>query len=332
MSFSRTVRSLLAAGLATGLAAGLAVLAGAAGARPEGQEEGREEGIELAPAPELEPLLRPGAKLDSTRHSHRRPVEVPGSSRGLTRVPLTAEDLALARLDLGDLRLIDGEGRQWPFWLEPGDGFVTVELAVEGPELVDRSSHFRLVPAPGPLRPSWLELTIDAPFFDRPFRLEGEGEGGKGQLLREGRLSRRPGTPTEGPPRLALAPTGPLSSLTLIVADRDDAPLPLRKAEILVSAQDLFLLAPPGNYFLLLGDPELAPPHYEVAGWKDRILAVPAVTAGLGELTANPDRAWWRRWLGTGTPRPVILWPLLALAVIALVALTLRRVGQGSAP
>src|SRR5262249_59033577 len=62
-------------------------------------------------APALGFAMRPGAALDPRTYSHRRPITARPSADGLTRVRLTAADVAPARAGLGRLRVVHARCR-----------------------------------------------------------------------------------------------------------------------------------------------------------------------------------------------------------------------------
>src|SRR5439155_300908 len=77
--------------------------------------------------------------------------------------------------------------------------------------------------------------------------------------LAEGRLVQRIGKPR--PVSLAFPPAR-VVALELVVQDGDDAPLEFRAARARLVLPELFLAAPAGDYFLLVGDPKASAPSY----------------------------------------------------------------------
>ncbi len=270
------------------------------------------------PQPALAFAMRPGAAAETARFRWRRPVAAAPSAEGLNRLRLAPEDLARARADLADLRLVDPEGRQRAYLLEPSSSSARLPLAVESCRAEAGHTCYRLTPPAAPLSASALALDPDAPFFDRPFVLEGL-LGDERVRLAAGRLVRGAGDPR--PVELAL-PADRRDAWLLTVDDGDDAPLELRSAAARVPLPALYFAAPAGGYELLLGDPDAEPARYELERVRGVVLAVAAGDAEAGEIEDNPGFSRASRLAGRsyGT----LLWVAVALAVAVLIALTLR--------
>jgi len=277
------------------------------------------------PAPVLSFAIHAGSVVDDALYSHRRLLEVVPSAEGLARLRLTPVDLAVARADLADLRIVDTEGRQWAYLRQDASYAVPVPLAVIGPDTGDRASRYRLEVPVSVLSVDRLDLEADAPFFDRTFTLMGRLEGGAEQVLARGRLVRRVGDPRPSTIRLG---GERVTRLDLEVRDGDDAPLIFRRALAMSAAPDVFLPAEAGRYDLLLGFPDAEPPVYELERIRPTILAVPASEVVAGDLEPNPDFDQARRVYGRETLGKIALWGVLVLAVVVLMVLTLRAARQ----
>jgi hypothetical protein len=114
----------------------------------------------------------------------------------------------------------------------------------------------------------------------------------------------------------------------LIVNDGDDAPLDLRSVNARIPVPTLYLAAPSGAYDLLMGYPEANQPHYELENIRSTVLAVPAGTVSSGPLEANPLYSAGRRLSEAANLQKILLWAVLALAVIILFVMTLRMARQ----
>ncbi len=280
------------------------------------------------PTPALAFAQHPGADLDVRLFRHRRPLTAHPSAEGLVRLPLTAEDLARARPDLADLRIVDAEGHQWAYLLDRDAAEDRRPLAVTGPESRDGTSRYRLAPDVRPATLVRVVLSTDAPYFDRAFTLTGttpeDGPGGRGERevqLARGRLVRRAGDPR--PVLFAFPPTR-LDRLELTVDDGDDAPLAFTGAEALLPVAEVYFAAPAGDYALLVGNPEADAPRYELARVRDVALAVAAGDATTAPLAENPDFSRGARLATAPGAQQVLLWVALGLAVLVLGGLTLR--------
>jgi hypothetical protein len=258
--------------------------------------------------PALIYALRPGAPLDVRAWAQRRRIGVPASPDGLTRLRLAPPDLAIARADLADVRVVDAQGQQWPYLLQRDAAFVWQELGVAPAVRNDRTSTVSLRLPVAPIIIDQLVLEGDASFVDRPFRLRGRSADGADVELAAGRLTLRGERPQ--PLTIGVAPQR-LTELTLQVDDGDEAPLSWRAARVRSRTADLFLVAPPGVYSLLLGAADAEAPRYDIDRAREVVLAV------RGGIAAAGFGAWGSR---------LVLWAVLLAAVLILGVVTLRTV------
>ena len=276
-------------------------------------------------APALAFAMRPGTAIDPRTFTHSVVLVADPSSDGLTRVQLTPEDAATAREDLGDVRVIDADRRQWPYLLQADAGRAWDDLAIGEPEQRRGVSTYRIAVPASPTALDQLVLESDASFFDRAFRLSGETAEDAPVTLAEGRLVLR----AERPQAVTIEfPTARVNRLKLTVEDGDEAPLDFRAVRARVIEPELLLVAPAGQYTLLLGDPNVAAPRYELERVRDAILSVSSGSASRGTLSTNPDYSVRAR-LAQGERvedalPTVILWIVLILAVAFLAVVTLR--------
>jgi len=286
-------------------------------------------------APLLAFAMHPGAVLDARLWTDRRAIRVSPSTEGLSRLRLDSEDVARARPDLADLRVVDGERRQWPYLLASAGTPDWRAMRVEGPfhrEVGQPSgpgrraaSAYRLILPARAVLLDEVALETDVAFFDRPFVLVTRDDDGRERTLASGRLTRHPERPH--PLTIDLAPAR-VASLELVITDGDDAPLPLTTARARLLLPELYVAAPPGDYALLVGNPETDAPLYDLQRMRDVVLAV-ASTPVVAEASApNPDYSPRARFAqGGGAARllpQVTLWAVLIGAVGALAVLTLR--------
>lgn len=273
--------------------------------------------------PLLEPVMRAGGAVDVDAWRWHRPIEVPSSPEGLVRVRLTAEDLAHASASRADLRVVDRDGRQWPFLVGPAVARDDVALGVERPRSVDGESRFRLVLPAAPLTVDRLVVEPARPVLDRPYRVVTTDDAGEERVLAQGRLVqdlRRP-----RPVAITFAATR-VDDLELRFADGDDAPVELARVATSLPAPDLLLAAPAGSYVLLAGNDDADAPRYELARARDVVRELKSVPASGPPGAQNP------RWTGTpggaGARRErlarIFVWGAIVLAVVVLGALTLR--------
>ncbi len=228
---------------------------------------------------------------------------------------------------LSDLRIVDDKSRQWPYLVEPGAVARLVPLEVQGPQRDKTESRYRLLPPVSRLGMQRLLLQIEAPYFDRAFRLLGHTIEAKELTLTTGRLARPIGDPR---PVAIDLPARHVTELELVVEDGDDAALEIQSAQARVLLPDLFLTAPEGRYALLLGSPDQRAPRYELERVRDVVLAVNSEPIGSGSLEPNPEFSLTARLRGRGLQTRVLLWTVLIAAVLVLGGLTLRMTGRSA--
>jgi hypothetical protein len=256
-------------------------------------------------------------------------VEISPSPEGLSRISLAPEDAALLRADLADLRVVDEGARQWPYLLGARARSAGVPLALTASRPERRRSSYRLALPAAPLRVVSVSLRSQAPYFDRHFELYAEDEHGRQRMLAEGRLVKQALRPR--PVEIALAGE-PVYALELLVDDGDDASLAFAEATADVLLPELFLVAPEGSYQLLLGNPDVPAPRYELERVRDVVLAASSNAADPGVLEPNPVYSLRARLGGedgaSGLLRTSLVWGVLLVAVAVLAALTLRVMRQ----
>ncbi len=275
------------------------------------------------PTPALSFAMHAGRQLDAASFTHRRQLTAPTSADGLVRHQLAIDTIARARPDLGDIRIVDAESRQWPYLIERGTHFKTLKLQIEEHELEESKSIYTLTLPASPMVVD--EIVIDPPasFFERTFELEGSDPEDPGSWLRlaDGPLRRR-----QGDRRKVHIPAAGrrVASLRLTIEDNDNAPLDLGTVELRYAATELFFAAPAGDYTLLVGDPQAEAPHYELEAVRAVVLAVGAIEATAGPLGENPAYSTLARLSTTRGLQQAALWSVLALAVLILGWFTFR--------
>jgi len=277
------------------------------------------------PAPALAFAMRPGGPVDARLYTHRRLLRFEASPEGLVRFRLRPEDVAHARADLADLRVVDTQGRQWPYLMDIDGAREWLDVQTTTPTTERGASTYRLRVPVSPLRLDALWLDIDAPFFDRPYRLTAKLKDKDNWAISQGRLVQDVRRPE--PVTVRFAPTR-VAELGLQVEDGDDAPLRVRGARLRVLLPEVFVTAPVGEYQVLLGRPSARAPRYEIARVRDMVLAVASAPVVTGDLEPNPKYSLTAS-VTTGSNRrktlqQVLLWASLAVAVAVLAFLTFR--------
>jgi len=282
-------------------------------------------------APALAWAMRAGAPVDLYRYRYARAVFLDPSEEGLSRIRLSAADLAVLTESLSDLRIADLEGRQWPFVAEADAGIEEVRLVAEAESARGGSAYaVRFEAGPTPIR--HLVVRSAAPFVDRDYVLYGGVGDGPERVLAQGRLSRRPDVHDSRDPHGGLRiATGDarVDHLRLVVLDGADAPLESVGLVAEVPVADVYVAAPAGDYQLLLGADGVAAPRYEIQRARDLILSVSPADAHPRLLLTNPA------FVPPRTPLHVqdwILWAVLLLSVLVLSLLTIRALRTEPVP
>lgn len=237
------------------------------------------------PTSRVPDALLSGALARVSSHALGRAVHSP--SPGLpTRWVLPDELVAASRRDLGDLRLVDAEGNQVPYLLDPGEtrrleGEVTQTTSV-GETVLD-------VRFPVPVQIDSLVLSTDSRAFQRPVRVGGAGQTTWHVL------------PEDGAARLHRSVRARTDHLQIVIDDGDDRALEAISVELLGRAPALIAVAPLGDATLFYGDPSTSRPDYDLLLFGDLLAASVVVDGELGPPSARaaPPREIEDRWLAT---------------------------------
>ncbi len=273
------------------------------------------------PTPALAFAMQPGAAVDTRSFSHRRSLRVTPTENGLSRLRLSPEDIAAARPDLADLRVVGADELQWPFLLAAEAAREWREATIGEPHAERGESRYAVALPSKALGVEALELETDTPFFDRAFRVVARNREGDERTLASGRIVQEPKRPQ--PARIALRGEH-VGALELRIDDGDDAPLRFTRASLRIVLPELFVTAPPGQYWLLLGDEDAMAPRYELERVRELVLAVPSGGCQAGALEPNPTFSATRELASGVRGRTLLVWCVLAGAVAALALLTLR--------
>lgn len=271
--------------------------------------------------PALRFAMRAGRPAEVARFTHVAPVTVSEAAEGLTELRLSPAALAFARFDLADVRVVDAEGRQWPYLVAQNDEPERVTARAAAPEIEDRRSTYVITPPVSRARLDRVLLHTGAAYLARTYVLRGIDDDGRRVELTRGMLSRQP--EDEIRPIEIVFPTTRVSRLELEVEDGSDAPLAFERVELGITSPSVYLAAPAGEYRLLVGDAEASAPAYEIERARALVLAVRAGRAELGELAANPAHVA-PPWYEAAELSTWIVWALLLVAVLVLGFVTLR--------
>jgi len=291
-----------------------------------------------APLAPMAFLASRGALADTSRWTVSRHLKITGGDDVYT-LTLAPRDLAYLRPDLGDIRLVDGERRQVPYVLEPRAAAARVPVTVSPAtprQGATRTSAWQLTVAAdrpdvanGSALPlAALDLFFTDGFYTRPaVLLTPDRRSPHGQRVLEEttlRASRRVAGGTPEPQTFALDDLRS-ATLGLEVGDGDNAPLTLTRAEAVVWVPRLTFKAAAGDYRLLFGNPDAAPPTYDLADLRQDVLAysaIPIDATALQPPTPNADYTRGARDVLSGLERGPLLWTALGFSIIALLWLT----------
>jgi hypothetical protein len=268
-------------------------------------------------APALAWAMRPGVEAERYRFRYARAVFLDPSEEGLSRIRLSAADLGVLLPSGADLRIVDVEGRQWPYLAEADAAVDPVAMLPEVTEVSGGSVHRATLPS-GPVPIRALSVRTSAAFVDRDYVLHASVEDGEEQVVARGRLRRRPDADEEMRIEVGDARA---DRLRLVVRDGADAPLTSVELIAEISVPDIYVAAPAGDYAILLGANDVAPPRYEIQRARSLILSVTPNEAFPRALGPN------RMFVPPRKPLHLedwALWGVLLLSVLLLSLLTLR--------
>lgn len=271
------------------------------------------------PAPALSFLHRPGVAVTAADYRLAAPLTVATAPEGASHFLLSPAALSALAEDRSDLRIVDAEARQWPY-LVTDRPTTTMPLTVSAPSRDGDETRYVLGLPVERANLDELRLVADAELVSRAVRVVGIDARGDEVTLGQGMLQHVPGQ-TE-PMTVALSSTR-VEGLTLIVSDGDESPLAFSSVEAALQTSEIFLVAPPGEYRVLLGDDDATPASYDIERARELLVAIPLADAVLGPLAANP--AFHEPGLiESAGMQTVGLWVVLVLAVLVLGVLTWR--------
>lgn len=285
-------------------------------------------GSAASPPPDLRAVMRPAAVLDPAAFTHRIALSVRASPDGVSRLRLTPEVLALARPDLGDVRIVDPASRQWPYILKTGAVQQLIDITLAPRRFARGTSRYEVLLPAWPAQIDELLIRVDREYLDRAYHLVGKpaNDSGAERILASGRITRRVG---EAAQAAIPAPSVRVSELALVIEDGDDAPLPLTRARAAFTVPDVLLVAPSGEYALLVGDPNATAPRYDLARAREAILGATAGVIETGPLGPSPSyRVAVPEGNEGGGAEQIALWGSLGLAVVVLAGLALKMARQ----
>jgi hypothetical protein len=270
-----------------------------------------------------------GAAIDPGTFRYARAI--PLGDDGLSTLAIDAA--ALAHSTLSDVRVATADRHQVPFLVERLDE--PLSIALPAPQRITSArdpasrSRYRIrLPYAG-LPASRLVIHTGARVFDRRIAIEmlpstEEDARARGQPVILASTTWRNADPEVAAPALTVElPRLPVTELSLLIDEGDNAPLPLRDAALLLPSYRLrFFREARTALTLLYGRSDLAAPRYDLALLAPRLLGAPAQ-----DVVPGPERSTDV----TGVTPTVVFWSALAIAVIALLVLIARLLRPGAA-
>lgn len=288
---------------------------------------------DYVPTSPLSEFRKAGAALELTQFPQQAWVRgVSGTE--VSSVTFTAMHAQTMSPDFRDLRLVDGQGLQWPYVLHETTATLPVALtsataAVSGHSAWTfstggRVQSFTLIPPAG------------VPYFSRNATLTFAGEGLRPVQVWSGWLTSNPserGVRTE----LVLTLDGKsrgVGTYTLDLDDGGDAPLSDLSFEAVVKVPQLTALLAAGDYRAVWGVPTLRTPRYDVERVAEVLQELRTTPHEAERTEANPAFIAPTLLERTGGATRWVFWAVLALAVLVLGGLTVRvaRADPGTSP
>jgi len=257
------------------------------------------------------PLPITGAPID--RRPFRRARSVGAIPRGLVSLVLDSDVLAHS-VDLNDVRLIDGSGKQVPYLLEKRDAPLLITLRIPHRSVSGTASLYRFeLPYDRFPAGTRLMLTTNGRVFDRDVQLQrppDQSRGRDAELLEQ--TTWRSADPESNPPPLTF--TSPLAgtAVELRVDERDNAPLLITSAQLLLPSYALRFFSSGTPLTLLYDDPSATPPRYDLA-----LLAPRLLSESSREVSLPPVRGTTKT---SARTERAIFWSVIATATVILLA------------
>ncbi|HJN75799.1 MAG TPA: hypothetical protein QGF58_17855 [Myxococcota bacterium] len=241
------------------------------------------------------------------RH-HPLTRELRGDDPGLpTRWVLPQEVLISARQDLSDLRIVDQEGHQIPYLLDPGSPR-PVGTALTRYEEPGRTRLVVELEEAAYL--DHIELTTDSRAFSR------------GVVIVGGRSAGWTVLPKDGTARLSMGVQQRTEELEIYIDNGDDLPLDEIRVRAWGKGPSVVAVAPAGGATLYYGNPDVGRPDYDLRLYGDLLVDGVVREGSLGPPLGHSVSDASDRWVA------LIAIGGLAIALVLLCAQLLRREGE----
>jgi hypothetical protein len=256
-----------------------------------------------------------GAAVD--RGAFRVARAIPAATPGLTVLLLDADVQARSR-GLADVRIVTSNDAQVPYLVEMRDEPLVVPLTLQRVDGERGTSVYRLaLPYTTLPQATRLVLETNARVFEREVTLRSAANERRGRLSSGlAHATWRAADPELLPPALTFdVPVRGIEALELVVAEGDNAPLPLAGAKLLLPSAALRFHHPGTRLFLLYGNTEAQEPRYDLSLLGPHLFGQPA-----RELTLQPLKSP-RTSDGPTLERKLFWGAIIAVAVVLLLLL-----------
>ena len=278
---------------------------------------------EYVPTSPLAEFRKAGAALEISQFPQQAWVRgVSGTE--VSSVTFTATHAQTMSPDFRDLRLVDGQGLQWPYVLRETTASLPVGLSPATAALAGHSAW--TFGTGGRVQSLTLLPPAGVPYFSRSATLTFAADGMRPVQVWSGWLTSNPnerGVRTELVLSLDGNARGP-GTYTLDLDDGGDAPLGNLSFEAIVKVPQLTALLAAGDYRAVWGVPSLRAPRYDVERVAEVLQELRTTTHDAERPEANPSFVAPTLLERTGGAARWIFWAVLALAVLVLGGLTVR--------
>jgi hypothetical protein len=282
----------------------------------------------VAPKTQWAEFRKPGAPVDAGHFAHQAWIRnVDGAE--VSSILFGAEHAATMSPQFSDVRLVDSEGRQWPYLLREGEGTLAVPLQLFSTEPGQTGWRFTLQ---GKVQTLTVGVPAETPFFSRSATLFVTPEGQKRRAQWNGWLTYNP--LDRGEPTMLTIPVSnvaPSSGLyELVLADGGDAPVRGLTLEATLNVPTLTAVLPAGDYRALWGGQALEAPQYDVQRVRDVLEALKTAERVAGPPEPNPSYVRPSLVARTGGATRWLFWGALTLVVLVLSVMVLRIARESS--
>jgi hypothetical protein len=286
-------------------------------------------------APEVLPGLQvTGAALDVSDWKFRKPVKI-SSGDGAQQIEPDLEVLAHARPGFEDLRVLDGSN-QVPYIIQRTSisraltPTVTQTTDAKDPKL----SRWTIKLPESGLPISRLTCAARTPLFERTLSLYEELIDERGDKYRRvlggATWTQTPERPSK---EFTLTVDGPVQSDTLFLEtdNGDNPPIELEKFTAFYPATRILFKAKPGDdLFLYYGNPQAAPPSYDLSLVAAQLLTAEKNAASISAEQQLKNSSWYNNQMAS--QGGVLLWGILALVVVVLLFIISRLLPNSQPP